>query len=184
MRRLIGFGLAAAGAAFGLRVARGRKAPKAIDEQVREGLMDPVAGWWVRSVRDAFEYLVTDFGYSLDEVRTHFKGNYIVYRSPVFELHIEYDPEATHSINAELWVAADLGRNDEEVIARHPRAFDVDRLLRARDPSLPLPETMPARLDRAVVTEAVAVWARGLRELAPDVLAGDRPTDIGAHRLW
>jgi hypothetical protein len=184
MRRLIGFGLAVGGVALSLRVIRRQKAPLTVDEQVHKGLTNPVAGWWVRSVLDAFEYLITDFGYALHEVQMHFKGTYIVYRGPVFELVTGYDPEATHSINAELWVAADLGRRDGDAVARHPRAFDVNRLLGARDPSLRLPETMPARLDQAVVREAVAVWARGLRELAPDVLAGDWPTDIGAHRLW
>lgn len=164
VRRLIGLGLAAGAVAGGLNIARRRQPPKSLEEQVRDGLKDPVAGWWVELVLDAFGYLVAEFGYSLAEVQMHFKGNYIVYRGPVFEFHTEYDPDATHSINAELWVVTDAARDAGSVVARHPRAIDVNRLLRARDSSLPLPDTTPARLDRARVAEAVAIWAQGLRE--------------------
>jgi hypothetical protein len=143
-----------------------------------------VAGWWVALVLDAFGYLISDYGYTLDEVRLHFKGNYIRYRGPVFDFITDYDPESTRSISAELWVRADHEPGGLPVEARHPRAFDVNRLLTARDPSLPLPDRMPAHLDRGRVAAAVATWARGLRELAPDVLAGDWPTGVEVHYLW
>jgi hypothetical protein len=147
----------------------GTPKPGPIDEQVRRGLRDAVAGWWVRLVLDAFEYLVSQYGYELVEVQMHFKGNYIAYRGPVFEFVIEYDPEATHSIGASLWVAADLGGG------RRPRVFDVNRLLAARDPALQVPELWLPEIHRSTVAEAVGTWARGLRELAPDVLAGAWP---------
>ncbi len=159
-------------------LAMWRRTPKPIEEQVRRGLRDSAAGWWVRLVLDAFGYLESDFGYALVEVRMHFKGNYIKYRGPVFDFVITFDPDATRSIGAELWVWADIERG------AHPRAFAVNRLLQARDPAFGVPETMPAQLGRSNVSEAVATWARGLRELAPDVLAGAWPDEVEAHYLW
>jgi hypothetical protein len=153
-------------------------------DQVELALRDRGSGWWVRLVLDAFRYLETDFGYSLAEVRMHFRGNYIRYRGPVFEFVTDYDPEDTRSIGAELWVVEDLAREGRYQSIGHPRAFDVNRLLRARDPGLPLPATIRARLDPDDVSKAVATWAQGLRELAPDVLAGAWPDDGAVHHLW
>jgi len=93
----------------------------------------------------------------------------------VFELTIAYDPESTGTIDARLHVAADMVRDV------YPRTIDVNSLLRVRDPALPLPETSPLHLDRATVSEAVLIWARGLRELAPDVLAGAWPEGIAGR---
>jgi hypothetical protein len=160
-----------------------RSTPKPIEEQVRDGLRGR-DGWWVRRVLEAFDYLVTDFGYSLDEVQMHFKGNSVVYRGPVFLLHIDYDPEATRSIGAELWVAADVRGDGVIHGAPHPRALDVNAVLRARSPDLRIPDTMPTRLTRDLVSDAIEVWARGLRELAPDVLRGTWPEGVAVRYLW
>lgn len=187
MRRVLGLGLVAAvglaTASRWLRAAR-KKPPLSVAEQVDRGLRDRAAGWWVRLVLDAFGYLESDFGYRLVEVQMHFKGNYIKYRGPVFEFITTYDPEATRSIGAELWAVEDLGRDRDDDAATHPRAIDVNRLLRARNATLLLPETMPPHLGVGNVTAAVTTWAQGLRELAPDVLAGAWPDGVGIHYLW
>jgi len=141
-----------------------------IAKQIRRGLDDGEDGWWVQLVLDAFNYLVTDFGYTLAEVQMHFRGNYIVYRGPVFELVIEYDPEDGHYVNAQLWSVSDLDGG------RRPRMIDVNSLLLARDPEFAAPETtLRGVWDREQVTDAVEMWARGLRALAPDVLSGSWP---------
>ncbi|MEI7743976.1 MAG: hypothetical protein WCK58_09535 [Chloroflexota bacterium] len=149
-----------------------------LEEQVASGLRDRACGWWVRLVFDSFGYLETDFGYSLAEVRLHFRGNYIQYRGPVYEFVTEYDPDDTQSIHANLWLVADLDPEGQGEGIRFPRVLDVNRLLLARNPDLPLAAPMPSHLDRATVSDAIATWARGLRELAPDVLAGAWPEDV------
>ena len=57
-------------------------------------------------------------------------------------------------------------------------------VLRARSPDLRLPETMPGRLTRDHVSDAIDVWAHGLRELAPDVLRGAWPEGVAVRYLW
>jgi hypothetical protein len=164
----------------------------AIVEQVRFGLQDRDSGWWVALVFDAFGYLETDFGYELAEVRMHFKGNYIVYQGPVFRFVTSYEPESTRSIGAEFWIDADkvpgaeprAPESAQSDVPPSPVAFDVNRLLHSRDPELRLPELTPRRLDRTNASDAIAIWARGLRELAPDVLEGAWPVGIPVYYLW
>ena len=165
-------------------IVRGRNRPKSVDEQVRAGLKDHVAGWWVELVLREFDFLVDDYGYALAKVFLHFKGYGVTFRGPVFEFTTGYDPEATHSIDAKLRLVADPPRDGAKVGSGRPTVIDVNRLLLARDPSFPIPETMPARLDRAHVADAVATWARGLRELAPDVLAGGWPEGVEYSHPW
>jgi hypothetical protein len=178
MKRVLGIGLV--GAVVSVAIARfaRNKPPMSVAGQVDLGLGDRTNGWWVRLVLDAFRYLETDYGYALAEVQMHFKGNFIRYRGPVFEFVTEYDPDATRSISAELWLVADIDRDGPRYAVTYPRVIDVNRLLRARKPKLQLPETRPPRLDRDVVAEAVAVWAHGLQEAAADVLAGAWPADV------
>ena len=165
-------------------------ASQPIGEQVRFGLKGR-DGWWVALVLDAFSYLETDFGYELAEVQMHFKGNYIVYQGRLFRFVTSYEPESTRSIGAEFWIDADkvpgADRRPEPPpsdIPPSPIAFDVNSLLRSRDPMLRLPDSTPAHLDRTKVADAIAVWAGGLRELAPDVLEGTLPDGIRTYRLW
>lgn len=147
-------------------------------EQVEIGLRDPQASWWVRLVLDSFGYLEEEFGYSLAEVQMHFKGNSIGYRGPAFEFVTYYDPDATRSIGASLWVVADLRPTGPGELITFPRVIQVNKLLHARDPDRSLPDTAPRRLDRDYVSWAVGTWAQGLRDLAPDVLAGAWPLDV------
>jgi hypothetical protein len=103
-----------------------------------------------------------------------------------------YEPESTRSIGAEFWIDAgkvpgadppspEAAKSD---VPPSPVAFEVNRLLHARDPQLRLPEMAPTRLDRTKVAYAVAIWARGLRKLAPDVLEGTWPEGIPTYSLW
>jgi hypothetical protein len=178
MKRVLGIGLAGAVASVAIaRLAR-KHAPMSVAEQVDLGLRGRENGWWVRLVLDSFRYLETDYGYSLAEVQMHFKGNFIRYRGPVFEFVTEYDPHATRSVGAELWLVADLDRDGPSEPVAYPRVIDVNRLLRARKPEFPLLETRPPHLDRDIVSKAVAMWAYGLREAAADVLAGAWPNDV------
>ena len=170
---------------------RGRRRPKSIDEQVRAGLRNHVAGWWVELVLREFAFLVDDYGYTLDEVYLHFKGYAVKFRGPVFRFVTEYDPEASHFIGAELWLVDGLPGGGAEFNTPlldgrgyHPTVIDVNRLLLGRDPSFPVPENLPVRLDRAYVTDAVATWSRGLRELAPDVLSGEWPEGVEFSHPW
>jgi hypothetical protein len=151
---------------------------RSLAEQIEVGLRDPQGGWWVRLVLDSFGYLEEEYEYSLAEVQMHFKGNYIRYRGPVFEFVTEYDPDATRSISASLWVVADLGPTGPGEPISFPRVIQVNELLHARDLNRTLPDTMPPHLDRDYVSWAVGTWAQGLRELAPDVLGGVWPPDI------
>jgi hypothetical protein len=163
-----------------------------ITGQVRFGLQDRDSGWWVALVLDAFSYLESDFGYELAEVQMHFKGNYIVYQGPLLRFVTTYEPDSTRSIGAEFWIDADKvpgagplpPASDQSDVPPSPVAFDVNRLLHARDPELRLPELAPRRLDKTNVADAIAIWARGLRELAPDVLEGTWPEGIPTYPLW
>ena len=191
VKRLIGVGLGAGAVAGAWTVVRNRHRRRSIDEQVRSGLRNPVAGWWVELVLREFSFLVDDYGYTLDEVYLHFKGYSVSFRGSTFRFVTGYDPEAAHFISAELWLVAALPGGGAEFNTLpsdgrgfHPTVIDVNRLLQARDRSFPIPETMPARLDRAHVTAAVATWARGLRKLAPDVLAGQWPEVVEYSHPW
>ncbi len=72
----------------------------------------------------------------------HFKGYGVTFRGPVFEFTTGYDPEATHSIDAKLRLVADRPRDGAKVGSGAPTVIDVNRLLPARDPSFPIPETI------------------------------------------
>jgi hypothetical protein len=178
MKRVLGIGLVGAVASVAIaRVAR-KHAPMSVAEQVDLGLRNRKNGWWVRLVLDAFHFLETDYGYALAEIQMHFKGNFIRYRGPAFEFVTEYDPDATRSIGAELWLVSDIDRDGPRDSVPYPRVIDVNRLLRARKPELPLPESRPLRLDRDSVSKAVAIWAHGLQEAAADVLEGAWSGDV------
>ena len=178
MRRLVGVGLIGAATVWLALTRLLRDRPRlSLTEQIDHGLRDP-SGWWVRLVLDAFRYLETEYGYALAEVQMHFKGNYIRYRGQVFEFVMEYDPEATRSIGALLWLVSDLRPERQGERLTYPRVIQINELLRSRDRDRPLPDTSPRQLDRDYVSWAVVTWAEALRELAPDVLAGAMPTAI------
>jgi hypothetical protein len=139
---------------------------------------DPDDGWWFGGVFDAFGYLETEFGFRLDEVRQHFRGNYVWYRGPVFDLALEHDPEDSGHVSAHLWVHADVTASE------HPRAFAVNDLLRSRDPEARLPDLRRGGQTPDEALDALATWASGLRTLAPDVLRGDWPTDVPFRTMW
>ena len=178
MKRVLGIGLVRTVASVAIARLAHKHAPMTVAEQVDAGLRDHENGWWVRLVLDAFRFLETDYGYELAEVQMHFKGNYIRYRGPVFEFVTEYDPDATRSIGAGLWLVSDIDRDGPPDSVTYPRVIDVNRLLRARKPELPLPESRPLRLDPDLVAKAVAMWAHGLQEAAADVLEGAWPGEV------
>jgi len=140
---------------------------------------DPNDGWWFRGVFDAFEYLESEFGFRLDQVHQHFRGNFVRYDSPGFDLVIEHDPDDTGHVSAELWVHADLAP-----AVRHPRAFAVNDLLRSRDPEARLPDLRRGGYTPDEALDALAIWASGLRTLAPDVLRGAWPSDVPGRNIW
>lgn len=140
---------------------------------------DPVDGWWFGAVFDAFGYLERDFGFRLDRVHQHFRGNFVRYEGSIFDLVVEHDPDDTGHVRAELLVRADLLPN-----VAHPRAFSVNDLLSSRDPDLRLPDLRRGGYGRKEAVDALATWATGLRYLASDVLSGSWPEDIPTHLMW
>lgn len=150
-----------------------------VEEQVRRALADRTNGWWIAEALSAFDYLEPDFGYRLDEVSLHFRGSSIRYVGRIFELHISYDPEDTGRVSAELWSREDLAADVE-----HPRALAVNDVLRTRDPSAVLPDTRATHVPQGDVRGALTTWATRLRELAPDVLRGEWPSDVEVMYLW
>jgi hypothetical protein len=139
---------------------------------------DPSDGWWFSGVFDAFGYLESEFGFRLDQVHQHFRGNYVYFEGPVFDLAIEHDPDDTGHVSAELWVHADVAT------AEHPRAFAVNDVLRSRNPKATLPDLGRGGYTKAEALDALAIWATGLRTLAPDVLRGAWPADVPGKYLW
>ena len=168
-------------AVLGLRRAE-RAAAEAenvpIQDQIDRALADPLDGWWVAEVLDAFGYLEPEFGYRLTKVYLHFRGTSLWYEGPVFDFVIEHDPDDTGSIHADLWVHQD---RDSQV---EPMVFAVNDVLRARDPGLPLPDPQRSHLEKAEVLEAITIWAVGLRELAPDILRGAWPDGVWVGHPW
>jgi hypothetical protein len=150
-----------------------------IQDQIDRAVADRRHGWWVAEVLEAFGYLESDFGYRLTKVHLHFRGTFLYYEGSTFDVVIEYDPEDTGSVHAELWVHVDQASR-----VMHPRAFTVNDVLRARDPALQLPDPRRGHLEQAAVREAVSVWAAGLKELGPDVLRGAWPVGVRMGYLW
>ena len=140
---------------------------------------DPDDGWWFRAVLEAFAYLESEFGFRLDQVHQHFRGNFVRYEGPAFDLVIEHDPDDTGHVGAELWVHADL-----RPAVEHARAFAVNDLLRSRDPNMKLPDLRRGGCSRDEALDAVATWATGLRDLAPDVLRGAWPASVPEKYMW
>jgi len=140
---------------------------------------DPSDGWWFTGVLDAFAFLESEFGFRLDEVHQHFRGNFVRYESPAFDLVIEHDPDDTGHVGAELWVHPDLKPPVE-----HPRTFAVNDLLRSRDPDRKLPDLRRGGYSQDEALDALATWATGLRDLAPDVLRGAWPAAVPVRHIW
>jgi hypothetical protein len=140
---------------------------------------DPNDGWWFQGVLNAFAYLDSEFGFRLDQVHQHFRGNFVRYEGPAFDLVIEHDPDDTGHVRAELWVRADLKPGVE-----HPRAFAVNDLLRSRDPNMKLPDLRRGGFSQDEALDALVTWANGLRALAPDVLRGAWPADVPGTYMW
>jgi hypothetical protein len=149
------------------------------EEQARLGVADRTNGWWISEVLAAFGYLEREFHYRVAEVALHFRGSSVRYAGGVFDLAVSHDPEDTGRLSAELWVRDDLERD-----AAHPRAFAVNDVLRARDPSVILPDPTRPNLTRSEVRSAIAIWSALLKELAPDVLKGDWPAGVQPTHLW
>ena len=138
---------------------------------------DPTDGWWFGGVFDAFGYLESEFGFRLDQVQQHFRGNSVWYRGPVFDLALGHDPEDTGHVSGDLWVHADLW------VEEHPRAFAVNDILRSRDPQARLPDLRRGGQTRDEALDALAIWGTGLRTLAPDVLRGDWPAGVAGGTM-
>lgn len=140
---------------------------------------DPSDGWWFGAVLDGFAFLDRDFGWRLKEVHQHFRGNFVRFEGPAFDLVIEHDPEDSGHIGAELWVSADLASG-----ATHPRAIAVNDLIKSRDPKASLPNLKRGGYSQGEVLAALSTWATALRAVAPDVLRGAWPEGVAAREMW
>jgi hypothetical protein len=147
---------------------------------------DPRDGWWFAGVFEAFAYLESEFGFRLDQVHQHFRGNFVRYEGPTFDLIVEHDPDDTGHVRADLWVRGDLPPTVEhpQPGVEHPRAIAVNDLLRARDPKRTLPDLRRGGYSPDAALDALATWADGLRTLAPDVLFGAWPADVPWRNMW
>jgi len=145
--------------------------------QIEQGLDDP-EGWWVRAVLSTFESIARDFGYEIEKVHMHFRGNFVWYRGGRYRIALELDRDSG-SLTGELWILEDLGA------LAHPRAISFASLLSTRAETDDWePPDDPKALTESSVRDVLEHWAAGLRTYAPDVLAGEIPAGVPWGRLW
>ena len=135
-------------------------------------------GWWVRVVLDSIEYLVSDYGYQVEAVEMHFRGNYVWFRGSTYRISILYDPDS-RDLAASLWAIGDI-----ESWSR-VRSLAVYALLNSRDPGSEYRSPTPDHdLTREEVKSTIQIWAKGLRELTPDILSGAWAGNVEWGYLW
>ncbi len=167
----------AAGLAAGM-VARALSAERPIDElwasadfrASDETLLDDMA--------KTFGFQCSEFGMRLARRSAHFRGHSLFYENSRYHLTSGFSPETTLA-DGILYLAADLRPGV------HPRAIDLVHLLELRAPERSwrvAAQKPPYSL--AELRAAFEKWAAGLRELAPDILAGDPAPAIPWGYAW
>jgi hypothetical protein len=125
------------------------------------------AGWWVELVVGEFQFLLDDFGWALHEVTTHFRGNGVSFRGAGYVIDLEYDPESRV-------LAGTLWRSEELSKPSGPAPIALPSLLRERQPRVEWLDPQPGSdLPHDEVAAVVGQWARGVREVLPDILRSD-----------
>lgn len=141
-----------------------------------EGRRDRRVGWWLDLVTDEFAYLQSEFGYVIDEVLLHFRGDMIRFSGSRYSVEVTYGDDDRFVGCTLVW--PDGGQNGSSV------AVPVWRLLQALQPSgdWQPPEVGP-RLSHSTVREVTKRWARALQVEASPVLAGaDLPPGLWTDR--
>lgn len=136
-------------------------------------------GWWVEAVLGNFHFLETDFRYRLEDVHLHFRGDFISYDGPVYQLSISYNNEEAGDLAAHLLVLEDIARG------ARVRWLPVWKLLEALAPGLDWrPPNATGPLSRAEVKATLERWASGLRTYAPEILRGAWADVPGWEYMW
>jgi hypothetical protein len=130
-------------------------------------MMQEVESWWKRCTGDQLAFLAA-YGFVLDAMSTHHRGYYVRFVSRHVRLALEFDPELeTLEAAFRMLDSPDKG---------HVRIWN---LLGSRDATTdyaPHRGLFPSA--EAFVCSTVALWSRGLQDLAQDVLRGEVDGDI------
>jgi hypothetical protein len=158
--------------------ARLASVTKDLDAELRKASRDP-HGWWVKAVLTAFHFLETDFAYRLEEVRLHFRGDYISYDGSVYQLSLGYDSEESGDCTAHLIVLADM------TARARPRWLSIPLLLEAVAPGQDWGRARSiGPLTNVQVQTLLELWASGLQAHAPNILRGAWADVPGWEYMW
>ncbi len=141
-----------------------------MDTNVDRAKRDWGYGWVIRAIDNAFSFLVSDFGYAVMAVRTHFRGSYIAYSRDSCLITVELD-DSEHDLRCHIY----LPDSHDPASRKDWYAWEI---LEARAPDekwfSPPDQQGLSKRDVEVV---LLRWAEGLRRVAPDMLNTCDPGD-------
>jgi hypothetical protein len=110
--------------------------------------------WWFHEVESTFDFLVREYGFTIDDRFRHFKGNAITYARSDMKVSLESAP--------------DWNTLSGLVVLRGPRGGwrgqEIDQFLDRGDPKRPSRYPSDSGpLDREAIAITMATWALALR---------------------
>ena len=124
--------------------------------------------WWFPAAESAFKALESDLGFEIVERHYHFQGNYIVYERDDAKFVVEAGSD-WNSLSGDLWVGLPGEREHG----------DMAVLLASVEPSTDWRyDGSSGPVDRAAMAATMDLWAAGIAEHLPTLVADARARAI------